>query len=237
MGKNMALNLNALPSDNSDSPWRYERKYTFPESLFEPIQKSLQIHPAMFSAAYASRWINNIYFDSDSYRSYDESVSGQLDRKKYRIRWYGEPHENAQNPTVEVKIKHGALGRKELFSLGNFKVQCIDWRMHLAAALASSTVPPRIAIEIQNRRPVLFNRYLRQYMISGDGKFRLTLDRNISYFQSDFQWWGTESREANAVLEIKYHSNDDSEAMNICADLPLRLSKNSKFQNGIERFI
>ena len=85
-------------------------------------------------------------------------------------------------------------------------------------------------------KPVLINRYNRQYFLSRDGSVRATLDCNIQYSTiSEF----INNRKphfvnkSNYVLEIKYLVDCEYKARDIGNRLAHRVSRNSKYVNGI----
>ena len=61
------------------------------------------------SNPYKDRLINSIYFDDENFATAQDNLSGISDRRKYRIRWYGN---NFKDFSYEVKIKKNNLGRK-----------------------------------------------------------------------------------------------------------------------------
>ena len=86
-------------------------------------------------------------------------------------------------------------------------------------------------------RAVLVNRYRRRYFISGDGRFRLTLDDQQEFY--GFPGGGL-SRMARRdrdglIVEIKYAREDDVDADWITNAFPFRLTRSSKYVSGLER--
>ena len=55
------------------------------------------------------RYINSIYYDDDDFITAKNNLSGISERRKYRIRWYGEDQNNFR---YEVKLKKIILGKK-----------------------------------------------------------------------------------------------------------------------------
>ena len=94
------------------NPRRYELKYHLTAySVAHCTQVVLQ-HPASFQKAFPDRQVNNIYFDTPELTSFLNNVDGISERKKYRIRWYGEDFDQIDQPVLEQKIKENQLGSK-----------------------------------------------------------------------------------------------------------------------------
>ncbi len=87
--------------------------------------------------------------------------------------------------------------------------------------------------------PGLVNRYSRHYFLSFDQKFRLTLDDELSYYEVSRRN-NTFSRKVNddssVIIELKYNLNNDHMAGTIANHFPFRMTKSSKYVNGIEHF-
>ena len=45
-------------------------------------------------------------------KNYYDNIEGQTNRIKVRIRWYNNLFGSIENPTLELKIKNGLLGKK-----------------------------------------------------------------------------------------------------------------------------
>ena len=67
---------------------RYELKYIYSPLDFKLIYNEIMLSPYLFKETHQLRRVNNIYFDSINYYSYEENLSGVGYREKYRIRWY-----------------------------------------------------------------------------------------------------------------------------------------------------
>ncbi len=204
---------------------RYERKYRI-EGLPLPWIKQVIIgHPMSFRSHYPDRQVNNIYFDSPDLSAFKENVAGVPERRKHRLRWYGEVATQLPKPVFEIKIKDRELGRKESQVL-----RSTPWE-NLPESLAN--LP---AFKEMPLLPVMINAYQRSYFLSSDQRFRITLD------------WGLRFSPYNAssppdalfslpdeaiIMEVKYALEDDDRAQEVFQHLPFRQTKNSKYVTGI----
>ena len=144
-----------------------------------------------------------------------------------------------EKPVLEIKIKKGWLGKKLSFPLKGFALEkgcCID---PLSEAFMESSLPRSRAFDMNHFRPSLLNRYSRKYFISADRAFRITIDSEMEYFQmcaTDNYFIKRSSDFNRVVLEMKYDQDRDDYADRITTKFPFRMTKNSKYVNGIERF-
>ena len=85
-------------------------------------------------------------------------------------------------------------------------------------------------------KPALLNRYRRKYFLSFDRKFRLTIDDELSYFGigSNNNHFSEQYTSNDVIVELKYDRTFDDLAYAISNKLPFRLTKSSKYVNGID---
>jgi SPX domain protein involved in polyphosphate accumulation len=103
--------------------YRYERKFLVPEIHYNEILSSL--YNMNYFVKHESRLINNIYFDNYNFSSLTENIEGLSQRKKYRIRWYGETFNNS-NKSIEIKIKNEFVNSKKSYTFQNLKLNSLD---------------------------------------------------------------------------------------------------------------
>ncbi len=219
---------------------RYELKYAFPEERLGAVLQAVRDHPAAFGEIFHKRQINNIYFDTSDLRNYWANINGVGNREKYRIRWYGETFGFIASPTLEIKRKFGLVGDKKAkkmpaFELGHdfswFKVAQV-----IEAAYAG-TDNPESAIFINNllvQYPTIINHYQRQYFMTRDKKFRLTIDTDINYQKITPNYVSADSLpERRIIVEIKFDQSHALEAGIVTNGFDWRLSRNSKYVNGV----
>lgn len=214
---------------------RYERKYITDVLLAEEVELALKLHPSLFFEKYPPRFINNIYFDNPSFKDYQDSVQGISQRKKIRIRWYGDLKGNIKNAQVELKYKNGVLVSKERFPLIPFKLSDIEKPSKWHSILEKSQVPSAIDMEIRELNQIVSNRYYRKYFLTPDDKFRITIDSNME--SRMVGWFNKNSRSSpsnKVVIELKYDLTADINVGKILRFLPFTLSKNSKYLGAME---
>ena len=219
--------------------FRYERKYTNDLLDYAQVEQILKLHPAGFSEIFYERYINNVYFDTSRFDFYYDNVDGKKERVKYRIRWYGDLFGKIEKPILELKIKDSNVGIKKSYFLKEFEFTKDFDLKDFIEIMKNSDLPEQVLLSIQNLQPALINRYRRKYFINYSREFRITIDKEIAFF--DALKWNTSSRysvldEQNIVIELKYDKELNDKASEISNHLPFRLTKNSKYVTGVEKF-
>lgn len=215
---------------------RYERKFVVDSQPYASIEQNVRLHPSAFSEIFVPRFINNIYLDTFEFDFYNDNVSGKSSRTKARIRWYGERFGLVEKPVLEFKIREGALGNKRSFPLKPFTV---DQHLNLEVlkkVFRQSDLPDWGYDLLIQLRPALLNSYLRKYFMSFNSKFRLTLDSELNYFGigADNNNFNESYASDELIVELKYERQFDDEAAFVTNHLPYRLTKSSKYVNGID---
>ena len=206
---------------------RFERKYRVDDKSVATIKQLLRFHPASFRELFPDRQVNNIYFDTPGLATFHQNINGSNERKKFRVRWYGEDIREVENPQFEIKIKHNELGTKETSPILPFSLHELD-------ALAREV--NRTSQQAIGLRPILLNSYLRSYLISRDGRYRLTIDRQMAYHSllSGPKFRKYVIRDDAIILEIKYEEEHDDRVTFITQHMPFRQAKHSKYVNGVQ---
>lgn len=218
--------------------YRYERKFR-PESLTAPqIENIILGSAAFFRKIYHPRYVNNIYLDTPELDCFYDNLMGKSDRKKYRIRWYGDIDGHITGAVFEIKVKSAYRGTKHSFFLPDFdineslnNVQCFD-------ILKQADIPLEILDEIAGMEIKLLNSYKRTYYRDLTGNFRLTIDNNIRYYNvnDNFNRFNEVFLDDNVVVEIKYDEEYNEYAPNVINSMPFRMTRNSKYIEGISNF-
>lgn len=205
---------------------RFERKYRIVGKSLAVVNQLMRLHPAGFRPLYPDRQVNNIYFDTPEFTTYHQNVYGINQRRKYRVRWYGDTPFEIQKPRFEIKIKHNELGDKVVHPIDDFS---LDSLKPLSRAVIQ-WVP-----EMHTLQPVLLNSYTRSYFISQNKQFRLTVDHTLCYHSlwSIPHFRRYQIRDEAIILEIKYDEGIDDLVPFITQHMPFRQSRHSKYVNGI----
>jgi len=218
--------------------FRYERKFLVEDIQPFQIAALIRRHPRLFHAPYPPRYVNNLYLDTPEMDNYFDNVGGAEQRRKVRVRWYGEPFGAISRPILEIKIKNGLVGTKHSHSLPDFRLDPQFNDDSLQAVLAGADLPPTLRLDLRGLRVVLFNRYHRHYHATADGAFRVTLDTRLTYYKANGLFGNQFAhRQVNgraSIVELKYEKEQEPNADRVAGFFPFRVTRNSKYVEGIE---
>jgi hypothetical protein len=100
-------------------------------------------------------------------------------------------------------------------------------------------IPHILKLDIMSLELALLNRYQRKYYQSTDRKYRITLDSEIEYYHL-WKYNNTFMQKSldrmSTIVELKYAAAEDRDAEKVSSHFPFRISKISKYVNGVERF-
>jgi len=218
---------------------RYERKFVV--SLFDAhqLESIIKHHPQSFREIFNKRSVNNIYLDTIDFKTYYDNVYGNTNRIKVRIRWYGDTFGNIDRPVLEMKVKGGLAGSKNSFLLSPFMLDTSFTYATLEQVLHNSDLPVWVREKLTPYRPVILNSYTRKYYATYDKSVRITLDHSMTYYGIS-SWNNTFIRKnidrQNLIVEIKYSLDANDIASEVTQHFPMRMTKSSKFVNGVELF-
>ena len=217
---------------------RHENKFVYEKHYYHDIIDKIMISPFFFREIYHERKVNNIYLDTHLLSNYHDNLSGIQNRTKHRIRWYGEGTRVA-SPILEYKIKNGRLGYKKHFHFPPFVMDKSfnyhRYKKKIKDGLDTDHSEYALMVdEISMEIPTLHNTYRRRYFLSGDGKYRLTIDTDLTFSSmSETHHRSFGFTQESIVVELKYENEDIEGAAAILQSLGLRLSTNSKYVTGI----
>lgn len=218
---------------------RSEVKVPLPAYLLPDVMAWVRVHPAQWRVAYPARQVNNVYFDSPSYRGLNGNLSGVAERTKLRLRWYGADLTRVQAANLELKCKAGASGWKELAGVtGAFDLAVQSWR-EVVGLLRAAVVPSaRVWLDYFSI-PVLVSHYRRFYYVCPDGQVRLTVDTDLAAYDQHAGMAPNLHRaaplDALLVVELKAPLGPGTvrRLSTILTSLPGRVDRFSKYVNGV----
>lgn len=219
---------------------RYEIKFVAQELEYHRLLQWLCMHTACFVKQHQDRQINNIYFDSHNYNAYNANISGTSNRTKVRYRWYGQSFQPIEG-ALEIKCKRNFFSWKKIYTI-NKTLHRPDSTWRILHNDLTNLLPSEAKIWL-NFHPlaVLINRYQRKYFKTANGKIRATLDSNIQVYSQSQYSHPNYSLKANiprvCVLELKFPRESKNEVSNIISNIPVRVSRHSKYINGLRSIL
>ena len=219
--------------------YRYERKFLVEELLDFQAEAIIKMHPRLFYAPYPPRFVNNLYFDTPDMENYYDNVNGASHRRKVRVRWYGAPFGEVSQPVLEIKVKDGMVGTKHTYPLAPFSLDRGFCNGYFKSVVLDSDLPENVRRDLCNLEVVLFNRYYRRYYASRDGHFRVTLDSEMAFYKANGVFGNAfihrQMDDHELVVELKYEADQEAHANRVASFFPFRVTRNSKYVQGIER--
>lgn len=239
MEKVVSKTTNGASLPVSSNNLRYERKFIFTSPYLEDLVQQLLCNSFGFKEIFERRMVNNVYFDDQNFNFYKQNVSGVGKREKYRLRWYGDNFSIIKNPSIEIKKKFGDVGDKIIHKLGNFELDINAVGTNNLIDLITEKIDedPVFKNNLCQLKPTLLNSYERRYFLSDCTKFRVTLDYYQRFYDPNYMDYIYSERRIEddiVVLELKYSLIDDSEARLISQEFSSRVSRNSKYVQGID---
>ena len=208
---------------------RYERKWVFDSIDHNQLFILLNRSNFSFINQFSDRQVNSIYFDDENHTSIKQNIDGISEKKKYRLRWYGD-FKIITNPTFEIKSKKGFEVSKKNFDLPKMSnLNLFDYNdIEKIELLINGN------FNFKNKLfPILTTHYLRSYFISSNKLVRSTVDRNLkSLLLYKNRNLNIIKEYQDIILEFKYDLNLDEYVRNNLGNISSRFSKNSKFVNA-----
>ena len=209
---------------------RFERKWIFKSNNYLALINCLIRSNLFFKTHYPKRRVNSIYFDTLDYASIRQNLDGVSNKKKIRIRWYGEKNKLVK-PVLEIKSKKGSETKKE--SLKIYELNDLKFPDSKNLEIIKDIVNLKINSK-KNIHPILTTHYDREYFVSNNEKIRATIDYNLKsvYLNNLTQLDIIKNFSLVCILEFKYSNKLDRYVRKSLQNITLRLSKNSKFVNS-----
>jgi len=213
---------------------RYEKKYEIPIGYSNIISNYLKSNG--FNEIFKSRVVTSLYYDDAYFTNYKESNIGLSTRTKIRARYYDF---NKFNFNIEFKRKEDELNMKKFLTPSS---RVIGKHLPLNGDVKDN---PHIGIKLPENimniyYPKVLVSYLRNYFLSSDQIYRITIDTKINFFKAinlDNEIFINNNRTLNqSVLEIKYPNNgvENLEIINLISNkFNLIQSKFSKYCKAV----
>ena len=216
---------------------RIETKFIVSELERDTVETWLHLNGARFSQAYQPRLVNSVYFDTFDFFAFRENIYGASHRAKIRYRWYG-PESIPQDGHLEVKLKRNVYGHKHRERIDGMSLSPTftwpDFHTQLRDRAGSFG---RFTLD-HHPQPAVQNRYRRSYLVSFDHKVRVTVDTDLQFFDQRYRSAPNRSHKANfpaaMVVEFKFDPGDRDTASDYLQTFPVRVSRSSKYVEGMK---
>ncbi len=217
---------------------RYEIKMPIDNCSLAEVCMWLRLHPENFSQNYPQRRVNSIYFDSPDLLNVDENLAGISERRKLRLRWYGNTG-YVKQANWEIKCKERNLGWKITQPLDQYIPHAdMNWQEVLTVLRANTSDYAGMHLA-HSRWPTLINSYERLYYLSWDMSIRATVDFHQAFFDQRLSGTPNLTRcllypdQEDIVLELKAPEASRDQLAEIVQHFPVLVTRNSKYVNGM----
>src|SRR5262245_54432894 len=159
---------------------RYELKLVSDEAAYPEVRMALRLDRSGIRTLFPERIVQTLYLDTPYGKLLEENLGGLSERQKLRLRWYGPGAERVQ-AVLERKCRENSLGWKETVRVAEPIALAGRERRGFMNELASHLEGSWRA-RLAGFEPVQWVRYWREYFTSADRRVRLTLDRELAFF-------------------------------------------------------
>jgi hypothetical protein len=211
---------------------RFETKYILSFSELSKFYTWLYTSRLSFYRQYPDRLINSLYYDTYNQKSLKDNIDGISARDKLRLRWYG-AHELPNNCTLEIKHKRNSLGFKSCHKY--YDLHTYENHKELYDLIFAKTPDNFKRFLLLYSFPVSIIRYNRSYYSSFNNYIRLTIDSKISYSKQKnniINLNNDQSVQPSFIVEFKFDYKSKEYLYSNLQNLPIRLTKNSKYVNS-----
>lgn len=226
--------------DYEERACRYEVKMECSSEMYIQALNWVRVNPAAFRVAYPTRWVNNLYFDTFGFDTYNDHIESATERRKLRLRWYGEALERAEGQ-LELKSRRGRVGWKLVQPVRRvFDLRVCDWSdfQRDLAAYTHQGQDKTFDEMLRISKPLVINRYKRDYYVSADEHVRLTLDYQISTYSQLLTPRPNLSfaQPAHGVMLIEFKCEVPyaRQLPDVLAGFPLRVNRHSKYVTALD---
>ena len=216
--------------------FRYELKFILDENKAHNCFEWINSIGA--TEKYSCRTNNSIYFDDLENSSVRENLMGISQRKKIRMRWYGNDAKSLSDLKLEIKERKGRLNSKT-----NIPLPALSKLIHQTTISELNEKLMKCLRELNSNDtvlnqyliPELLIRYQRLYFETRDS-IRITFDKNIKFFNVISNQRLNELTPVDyrmGVMEVKILPENKDKVANFLRRTYLTPKRHSKYLVGL----
>ena len=189
-----------------------------------------------FKEVYYKRKINSIYFDTFDLIDLKDTIDGEKNRSKLRLRWYGNTFNSTIRPTLENKIKVNNQNFKIKQKLKKLKIKDKFSTKQIKEFMNDQKIDNEsVLLKYKNSKPNIYISYYRRYFLNK--KIRITLDSNLHskdfYKKKNLSKYDYIVKKKFNIIEIKYKDDKNNSIKNIMEFINNRITKFSKYEYSL----
>ena len=192
-----------------------------------------------FREIFQKRKINSIYFETKNFDDLLDTIDGEKNRSKLRMRWYGETFNCVIEPILENKIKINNKNYKKKQNLKETNISNEISITEIKKIINNIKILDNHAqIKYNTRDPNILLSYDRRYFMFKN--IRITLDTNLRscnfYRKKKISKNDFFIKKKFSIVEFKYHDNEFEEIKKLSENFKNRFTKFSKYENSLINF-
>ena len=208
-----------------------------------PILYDWLYRQSFFQESYSPRMVNSLYFDTPNYDFASSNMSGESKRIKVRARWYEKLDKKfldsfLSTPQLfifEVKRKINSISDK--LNIGEVtyeKKESYMSRVNTIQKSLETIVRNQPTLSAFNLLGTIFTNYEREYYeLKSDNNIRLTIDKNISYCNSNTPSDLLMLAKDYVIVELKFNPKSRKKVNTLMKNFPFRQVRSSKFLSSL----
>lgn len=208
-----------------------------------PILYDWLYRQSFFQESYSPRMVNSLYFDTPNYNFASSNMSGESKRIKVRARWYEKLDKKfldsfLSTPQLfifEVKRKINSISDK--LNIGEVtyeKKESYISRVNSIQKSLETIVRNQPTLSAFNLLGTIFTNYEREYYeLKSDNNIRLTIDKNISYCNSNTPSDLLMLAKDYVIVELKFNPKSRKKVNTLMKNFPFRQVRSSKFLSSL----
>jgi len=214
------------------SDYRYEIKFVLDNAKLSEAMQWLY-NKTTANKTYDNRTVNSIYFDDVESSSVRDNLAGITQRKKLRLRWYG----NQKNslPIFEVKTKNGRLGYKTSYSINSIKNNLMELNADQITSKCIKELATHNIIFDKHLVPTLQVNYEREYYETHEN-IRITIDHDIQFSDTQIHTILNENSSFSYpfnIMEIKFEPSMKEAVAKLIKPMHITPKRHSKYLIGL----
>lgn len=216
-----------------DTSKRIEIKEVYKSKDLNLLYAALKYSGFAFRKTFQPRKVNSVYFDTFAMNFLTQSLEGNRDRKKIRVRWYGDNKKKCP-ATLEIKNKKGVVSWKNLYEKQLvIKPNEKRWKHFFNYASEGS----HLENMLNSYFPTSIISYKREYYESRNKKIRVTIDQELCTYQQmsrlKVNFSHNKLHSSLVIMEIKLSYNDQKLLEFVLQDFPFNSKRFSKYCESI----
>ena len=208
-----------------------------------PILYDWLYRQSFFQESYSPRMVNSLYFDTPNYNFASSNMSGESKRIKVRARWYEKLDKKFLDSFLttpqlfifEVKRKINSISDK--LNIGEVtyeKKESYISRVNSIQKSLDTIVRNQPTLSAFNLLGTIFTNYEREYYeLKSDNNIRLTIDKNISYCNSNTPSDLLMLAKDYVIVELKFNPKSRKKVNTLMKNFPFRQVRSSKFLSSL----